>query len=269
MTDTRCGYPGDRDEALIAYLYDDVNPIERASMAAHLATCARCSAELDALRGVRAQLTHWAPPDLIRGAERPPSTIESAQSRFARWHEMPVWAQAAAAMLVLGVSAGIANLNVHYDHDGLTVRTGWSKASSAPTAVAQGLSQAPAVVRLQPAATTDGAPWRSDLAALERQLRSEFRASAVGLHAGSMRSPSADDEIVRRVRALIEESERKERSELALRVAEVLQDVRAQRNADLAKIDRTLGVIQDKTGVELLKQRADINYLAVRASQRQ
>ena len=40
---------------------------------------------------------------------------------------MPAWAQVAAALFVLGVSATIANLDVRYDRSGLTIRTGWSK----------------------------------------------------------------------------------------------------------------------------------------------
>ena len=45
---------------------------------------------------------------------------------------------------------------------------------------------------------------------------------------------------MRRVRALLEESEKRQQRELALRVAEVLRDVNAQRQADLMKIDRSL-----------------------------
>src|SRR6185503_12201003 len=44
-----------------------------------------------------------------------------------RMHDLPVWAQTAAALLFLGVSAGIANLDVHYDQSGLSIRTGWSR----------------------------------------------------------------------------------------------------------------------------------------------
>ena len=54
MTDTRCSYRGDREQTLMAYLYDDITPIERSTFESHLAGCARCSEELDELRGVRA-----------------------------------------------------------------------------------------------------------------------------------------------------------------------------------------------------------------------
>ena len=81
-------------------------------------------------------------------------------------------------------------------------------------------------------------------------------------------SSARDGEVLRRVRALLEESERKQQRELALRVAQVIRDVNAQREADLVKIDRSLGLIQNNTGVEAMKQRELLNYL-VRVSQKQ
>ena len=60
---------------------------------------------------------------------------------------------------------------------------------------------------------------------------------------------------MRRVRALVDESEKRQQRELALRVAEVLRDVNAQRQADLVKIDRSLGAVQNNLGVEVMKQR--------------
>jgi len=78
---------------------------------------------------------------------------------------------------------------------------------------------------------------------------------------------SGDAETLRRARALVDESEKRQQAELALRVAQVLHDVNMQRQADLSKIDRSLGLIQTSTGVEILKQRENINYL-MRVSQR-
>ena len=257
MTDTRCGYRGQRDDALIAYLYDDIDSADGESFEAHLETCGRCRAELDALRRVRTQLTQWAPPHFGSRA----STVEHGS----RWRPIPVWAQVAAAMLVFGVSGAIANLNIHYDRDGLTVRTGWLEpaAARASSAAAERVTDGQHV---RPAATAAPAPWRDDLAAVERTLRAELRASAAS-HPTAARAVN-DDEVLRRVRALIGDSERRQQRELALRVGQALQDVDARRNADLARIDQKFGPILSRTGVELLKQRADINYLAVRTSQR-
>ena len=116
------------------------------------------------------------------------------------------------------------------------------------------------------------APWRSDLAALEQQLKTEFHASQVSSSIGpqSVRAASSGDAetLLRRVRALLDESEKRQQRELALRVAEVLRDVNAQRQADLIKIDRNLDGMQNKLGVEVFQQRQSLNYF-MRANQRQ
>ena len=275
MTDMICGYGGDRDEILVAYVYDDIEPARRAAFDAHLATCVYCRAELTELRGVRAQVKHWAPPEPARALAR--DSAPQAGPRASVWttlSEMPAWAQVAAALLFVGVAAGLANLDVRYDREGLTVRTGWSR-SAVPQGAAQGAAQG--VTQGLSPAHPDPAPWRADLAALERQLRTEFRAPgapgvtvrSANAQTGSIATNGARDaEMVRRVRTLVEESERKQQRELALRVAQVIRDVNAQREAGLVKIDRSLGLIQNNTGVEAMKQRELLNYL-VRVSQKQ
>lgn len=268
MTDSFCGYPGDRDQALVACLYEDGGEAgERALFEDHLARCARCRDELAALRGVRAQLARWAPPE-------PAFSVTDGSSSSARrnrpaqwWREIPAWAQVAAALLFLGVSAGIANLDVRYDKNGLNVRTGWMK----PAADA-GANMATAAV-----VSADGAavPWRADLAALERQLKDEFRTIQTSSRS-QMRTPAQtirvsatpDADVLRRVRAIVDESEKRQQRELALRIAEVMRDVTAQRRTDLVNIDRMLGFVQDKVGVEVMKDRQRLDLL-YRASQRQ
>jgi hypothetical protein len=70
-----------------------------------------------------------------------------------------------------------------------------------------------------------------------------------------------------RVRALIEESEQRQQRALALRIAEVDNNVRAQRIADLRNIDRNLTVIQSNAGVDMRRLYQMTNDLAVRVSQ--
>lgn len=255
MADMRCSYGGDRDQALIAYLYEDRDSAGRALFGAHLMTCAACRSELSGLKGVRTRLARWAPPEPnFVVASRQPSVV----SRRSWWREVPAWAQVAAALLFLGVAAGIANLDVRYDRNGLAVRAGWS--NPVPDGAAQGGSSS---------------LWRADLAALEQRIRTEFHAAdgsptaapAVGSAQPRAFMPS-DGDTLRRVRALIDESERRQQRELALRLADVVREVHSQRQADLVKIDRSLGVIQNNTGMEVMKQRELLNYL-VRASQRQ
>ncbi len=49
---------------------------------------------------------------------------------------MPALPLAAAAMLVLGATLGLARLDVQYDANGLRVRTGWGHGSNLPTQAA-------------------------------------------------------------------------------------------------------------------------------------
>src|SRR6185503_2803767 len=203
MTESMCRYAGDRDGALIAFLYDDAEgeTPERARFEAHVQTCERCRDELALLRGVRLQLAQWAPPEpgfaianprsiarsqpggSLRSVADPQGAAAESALRIPRpggWRDMPAWAQVAAALLFLGVSAGIANLDVRYDANGLNVRTGWSKAALLelpPPSAAVSSS-----VRATDASAAT-APWRSDLAALEQQLKNEIRAVQTSAHA--------------------------------------------------------------------------------------
>ena len=65
MTELFCSYGDDRDGAIVAFLYDDPDDsgAERARFELHLPACARCQAEIAALRGVRTQLARWSPPE--------------------------------------------------------------------------------------------------------------------------------------------------------------------------------------------------------------
>lgn len=270
MTDMLCGYPG-RDESIVTYLYNDLDDTGRAVFEAHLAICARCRTDLAALRGVRTQLAQWEPPSAIRPhasvvnphvAVSRQSSAVSHEPSASWWREVPAWAQVAAALLCLGLGAGLANLNIRSDREGLTVRTGWLTPAVATPPAADRTMAAPAAV-------ADTMPWRADLSALERQLRTEFRSTQTAdpPTIGRASQPSmSDTEMLRRVRALVEESERKQERELALRVGQVIRDVNAQRQADLRKIDSNLGFIQSNTGAEVMKQRQLLMNYLVRAS---
>jgi hypothetical protein len=155
--------------------------------------------------------------------------------------------------VVLGVAAGAANLDVSVSRDGVRMRTGWR--TPAATSADGRVAAAP------PASTS---PWRADLTALEQRLRNERRPEEL-----AARRPGDDEAVMRRVRALIQESERTQRNELALRVAEVARDVQAQRAADLQRIQYSLGVIENTTGVAMRRQGQLLNSLAVRVSQRE
>ncbi len=260
MNEHFCTYTGKRDEVLVAYLYGELEADERAAFDRHVATCAPCRAELTALGGVRSELAQWTPPEPATHVPFTLAPVHPQKSIGAMIREIPAWAQVMAATLMLGAAAGLANLDVHYSADGLSVRTGWRQSPSTETA------RPPAVPASAPSVSTSPAPWRNDLAALEQQLRRELEAPAAAAAAPS--AASSDEAVLRRVRQLIQDSERRQQSELALRVAEITRDVQSQRQADLVKIDRTLGLIQNSSRIEVMRTQRQVNSLAQQVSQR-
>jgi hypothetical protein len=262
MKNHGCALAGDREHMLMGYVYGEIGPADQAIFELHVAVCSTCRDEIAELQGIRAGLRGWAPPERGAGVAFADPRVSSRRDVRA-WRDVPVWLQTAAALLVVGVAAGAANLNIKYDHDGFTVRTGWltpapvQNSTTVQSGSASGIGQS--------------MPWRPELAAFERQLRADFELSRVKQPAARPVSgpsaASADD--LRRMRSLIAESERKEERELALRIAEVVRDMQTERQADLVKIERSLGVIQNNTGVEMMRNRQLLNTLAVRVSQKQ
>lgn len=263
MNASFCVYDNNRDEALVAYLYDDITSGERETFERHLAACAVCRNELEALRGVRGDLARWSPPALTSVIAGARSGATSATRVHTWWWNVPAWAQVAAAILCLGVGAGLANLHITYDTAGLSVSTGWSAFADANAPATAGQVH-------NGDANATAAATRAELIALEQQLRAEMQASQTTLVAPAVAAArTADEEVVRKVRAMIRDSEQRQQRELALRLAQEARDRQAQRQADLVRIDRTLGVLQNNTGLAVRRQEQLLNSLAVRVSQRQ
>jgi anti-sigma factor RsiW len=253
MNDRRdCG----NTDALMSYLYEEGSAEERLAFDAHLRDCARCAAEAASLRAVRQGLTAWTPPETVLDFRivRDPAPVKS---RWGWASAMPAWAQLAAASLVIGVAAGLAGLDVQYGKDGFAVRTGWTRpADTRPAGAAE-------------------APWRADLAALREQMQGEIRRSAAAPMAMPVSAAAAgrtrtmtDEEWLARVKQLIEASETRTQREMALRMAEVVRDMDAQRRADMRRVADGLGVLEGRTGAVTAQQREMMNYL-LRVSQRQ
>src|SRR5262245_21148708 len=106
-------------ELIVGYLYGELSPSERETLDRHLASCAECRKEVDGLRATRTQLASWAPPEPDLGFHivRAP---KQAPRRW--WRPSPAWGLAAAALLVLAVSAAIAHVEVRAGADGIVVR---------------------------------------------------------------------------------------------------------------------------------------------------
>jgi hypothetical protein len=238
-------------DAIVAYLYDEVEGDERARVEAHLASCASCRAEVNALRAVRIELPAWAPPERDLGF----TIVDRERPATRRWALLPAWGlAAAAATLVLAAAAAIANVEVTYGANGFNVRTGWSRGEASRTTQP--------TIDLSDSAANNEAQWRAELTSLERRLRDEFRTGQTRL-AATPSTPEAA-ELLRRVRTLIGESETRQQRELALRIAQVLRDFDRQRQSDLVRIQYGLGRLERSTAAD----REMVNHL-VRVSSQQ
>ena len=106
--------PCGNHEALIAYLYDECEPPERESIAAHVALCASCAEEIQSLRDTRAHLGAWSPPSMALGfqitrteADQPATSVAAAAAAW--WRQpLPAWAQVAAAVVIFAAGMGVS-----------------------------------------------------------------------------------------------------------------------------------------------------------------
>lgn len=248
MTDTRDCQNGTR---LVTYLYGECDDTEAASLESHLETCAACREELDELREARSQLAAWSPPADGIDLRVVRATDEAGRLGSRR---LVAWGLAAAAVLVLAAGAAIAHLEVRFGTDGVVVRTGWQPAA-------------------QRAAPPGEEPWRTEITAVERRLReaivdSQSRiAEATAAAAPAPSETLTADEVGQRIGTAIQESEARQRRELALRMAQLTRELDTQRRSDMVQIAYGLGQLEDVTGAEVARQRELLNYL-VTVSQR-
>jgi hypothetical protein len=258
MTTVTCLYP-DREAVLVAFLYDDIDAADRVAFETHITTCLPCRSELAELRGVRTTLGQWVTPESSVTSHQSPIAGHRPPITAAWWHGVPVWAQLAAAMLVLGVSASIANLDVRYDRNGLNVRTGWSS----PSGAAPQIAQAPVN------AANDSAPWRAELAALRTEMQTQLRAQSASVKAASTEArvvaasqttPMSDDEFGRRVRVLLADSEKKQQKELAMRLVQLQVDFNAQLQVDRSRTNQLFRDVTNTLGPAIMNQQRQVNY---------
>jgi hypothetical protein len=239
-------------ELLVSYLYDELQGQERQAFEAHLGTCSACSDEIEGLRGTRAHLSSWAPvePDLsfqiVRRSEARPSRLHWASSRGA-------WGLAAAAVLVLGAAAGMANVEVRSGSDGFVVRTGWSR--GAVDADASGVRAA------------NAAASRDEMAAMERRLaglESALAARPTGVvttAATGDATRALEAQLLQRMRQMLAESETRTQREFAQRLIAGMSEVQASHTNDLITLQQTLNQNQGAINDEVFRQREEMKNL--------
>ena len=226
---------GDKN-ALVAYLYEECEPELRDVISGHLTRCDSCSNEVDGLGWTRHRLEVWTPPMPELGFRMP---VPAQEARLPWWRApMPAWAQALAALVIFGVglSVGLARGPV-----------------PAPQAAS---NQPPAAVRT---AVTDG-PTRNDLVQLEERIKSEIAQLRTAAPVRQVVA-SSDDETMKKVEALLSQSEERQRREFTLRSVEMARDFEAQRRVDMASVREAVGQFQGVTGTEIRQQREAIDRI--------
>jgi hypothetical protein len=247
-----CGDPG----ALVSYLYNDGSPEELAAIAAHVQECAACTTELASLGDTRELLSTWSPPQTELGltlsasdalpvaavlpAAGAPAAVVTTDVPWWR-QSTPVWMQAVAATMVFAA--------------GMAIGSAPRLEAPAPSLSAVKPVQ-PASGQGQATASNGESISRGELAALEERLRAELaRLSPATPAQPAQTAARTDDEaLIKRVRALLSESEERQRGELALRTAQVLRDMEIQRKVDMATVQQDILKVQGITGAELKRQ---------------
>lgn len=226
---------GDKN-ALVAYLYEECEPELRDVISGHLTRCDACSNEIDGLGWTRRRLEVWAPPMPELGFQMP---VPVQEARLSWWRApMPAWAQAAAALVIFGVglSVGLAR---------------------GPVAAPQVSPNPPAAVE---APAPIDSPTRTDLAQLEERIKSELAQMRSATPVRQVVS-SSDEDVMKKVEALLAQSEERQRREFTLRTVEMARDFEAQRRIDMASVREAVGQFQGVTGTEIRQQREAIDRI--------
>ena len=262
-------------ELLVSYLYDDLGDADRARFDTHLRRCAECRDELNALRGVRADLISWSPPvpdfgfRVVREPKFESKVDLKPRGAWRAWWT-PAAGLAAAAVLVLAAASAIARVEIHSGPDGVTVRTGWGTAPAAVTEPApRGATAVPQNVSLGAPAAADAID-PATVAAIEARLRAlESAARTGGVRAASTTSARASDaEVLRVVHDLLTQSESRQQTELARRIAQVIYDIDQKRAGDLAAIRDRFARIDANVSEDAEFRRDVTNVLLATARQK-
>jgi hypothetical protein len=257
-------------EQLVSYVYEELASSERAEFERHLSGCAECQQELAELRGTRYQLTSWAPPQpefnfhIVRGAAAPsvPSAPVVPIAPRRRFAFVPQWAlSAAAALLLIAGAASVANLEVRYGQDGLVVSTGWMNKPviGQPVSVPNQASQAVPV-------SASSEQLKRDIDTLTARLQNIEQ--TYGPQLARVAAPARGTLTVPELRRILEELESRQRTELALQVAQVWKDFNAARVTDFTRMQDVVSRAQGVTNQQLRQHRDSIETLYRTASQR-
>ncbi len=211
----------DDQDALLDYLYEEGDAAERLKIARHLQECAPCSVAVLEFQNVRGMLRDWTPPASELGFRIVQETPLPAVPARALWtSRFGNWTQAAAAAVLFAAGFAVSQFSMSYSDGALTVRMG--PAESLPS--------------VQTA--------RARTASIDLPAESPVGISNSAL-AVQTAAPIDTEQLLQRVRSMIDQSEQRQKSELALRISQVTNEEHTQHQADLLRIQQNMGQQQD------------------------
>jgi hypothetical protein len=168
-------------------------------------------------------LAEWKPPPAqlgLRIVQEPSDAHAMVPVPPRQWWNMPAsyrsWAQVAAGALLFVAGMAVSQLNVNYRDGALTVRAGSEAPAQAPMARTASIHLPAAPVAV-----------------------AETNVASDNAHREAM------EDLLQRVRAMIDQSESRQQRELALRLSQVAGEVDAQHQADLLRIQQDFGRQQE------------------------
>jgi len=238
----------DNHDALLDYLYEEGDPAERLKIARHLQACAACSVAVLEFQTVRGMLSEWRPPASQLGFRIVQDlTSESPTPKYAWWvpsSRPGAWAQAAAAVLLFAAGLAVSQLNFNYADGALTV-------GARPPEMNE--INVPAIRNASIELAPEMGPLESVGSGLSRNAAEP---------ASATNTTSTDiEQLLQRVRSMIEQSEMRQQRELALRLSQVAREVDTQQRADLLRIQQNLGQFEMQTGERIDQQQQIMDYL--------
>jgi anti-sigma factor RsiW len=229
----------DNHDALLDYLYEEGDPAERLKIAQHLQECAPCSVAVLEFQNVRGMLRDWTPPAadlgfrLVRDGDgvTPVAAVSPASRRdwWRAWTPLmhqPRWAQAAAAVLLFALGLAVSQIRMGYSDGAVTLQV--LPAQAVPMPQSQNARRASIALPETPAAF-DSSAVRPLVAGTAPQ-----NASTVDV-----------EQLLQRVRAMIDQSEQRQQRELALRLSQAATETETQHQADLLRIQQSMGQQQE------------------------
>jgi len=230
----------DNHDALLDYLYEEGDPAERLRIARHLQECAACSVAVLEFQNVRGMLSDWTPPAadlgfrMVRDTGPALDAHVTASRGWRAW--LPAtpyrnWVQAAAAVVLFAAGMAVSQLSMHYNDGALTVRMMPSAEPAVSPVTERAITTSGGDIFLTPEATP------TNVAVSPMALSSTPQPTAA--------APVDTEQLLQRVRAMIDQSEQRQQRELALRLSQVTSEVDTQHQADLLRIQQNIGQQQD------------------------